>query len=179
MPEGGPKRKRSKGPTKKELESDLKDLKRELEQKEERVEELVNRLSYLQADLENIRKSHERERRETLRYATQGFIQEILPILDEFDLALKSMKDMDDDFGSGIRMIYAHILKALQSEGLEEIPAEGRDFDPYVHEAVAYVEKGERPGAIVEVLQKGYRMRDRILRPSQVVVCRKEGEQGG
>ncbi len=179
MPKGGSKAKRPKAPTKKELESSLKKLRRELGEKEDRIDELLNRLAYLQAEIENLRKDFEKGRLKTVRFATEGLVRSLLPVMDEFDLALKTMKDRDDDIESGIRMIHENLLGVLQSEGLQEIEAEGETFDPYVHEAVAYVEDGESDGDIVDVLQKGYRMEDRILRPSQVVVCRKEGEQGG
>ncbi|MCJ2520577.1 MAG: nucleotide exchange factor GrpE [Candidatus Thermoplasmatota archaeon] len=179
MPKERSDAKMSRRPTKKQLESDLKDMQRELSGKEERIDELSSRLAYLQAELENLVKRSEKERRETRRFATEALVKHILPVVDEFDLALKSMKDRDDEFGSGVRMIYENFIKVLQSQGLQDIEAEGEAFDPYLHEAVAYVEEGGANGEIVEVLQKGYRMDERILRPSQVVVCRKEANQGG
>lgn len=171
--------KRSSTPTKAELEASLEQAAEDLREKEARLADLTDRLSYLQAELENLRKAAEKERREVLRRATERLMLELLPVVDEFDLALKTMKGRDDDVGSGVRMIREHLLRVLQREGLEEIPADGEEFDPYVHEAVAYTPDGARDGVVVEVLLKGYRTQDRILRPSQVVVCRKEGEEDG
>ncbi len=165
--------------TKKELESRLKDAQKDLKGKEKRVGELLNKLAYLQAEAENIRKSSEKERQEFARYASARILKKLLPIVDEFELALTSMKDSDDDFLVGVRMIYENLVKVLQAEGLEEIAAQDEVFDPYLHEAIGYVEGTGKEGRVVEVLQKGYRLQDRILRPSQVVVSKSGGEEGG
>lgn len=173
------KTKRSKVATKKELELRLKDLQEELKGKESRVEELLSRLAYLQAETENLKKSTEKERRDFLRYSNATMLKKLLPIIDEFELALTAMKDRDDDFVTGVRMIHDNLMKTLQAEGLEEIEARDGMFDPYLHEAIGYVEGEEKEGTVVEVLQKGYRLQDRILRPSQVVVSKSGGEEGG
>ncbi len=179
MPKQASKAKRSRAVTKKELESQLRTLKEELKGKESRVEELLHRLAYLQAEVENLRKSNEREKREFSRYANAAFLKRLLPVVDELELALTSMKDRDDDFVNGVRMVYDNLMKALEAEGLEEIGAMEGMFDPYLHEAVGYVEGKEKEGRVMEVLQKGYRLQDRILRPSQVLVSRGGGEESG
>ncbi|MFQ5838127.1 MAG: nucleotide exchange factor GrpE [Thermoplasmata archaeon] len=179
MPKEGSKGKRSSGTTKKELEAKLTELREELSRKEENAEELLSRLAYLQAELENLRKRWEKERQEFIRFASTTIMKRLLPVVDEFELALNSMKKRDDDFVNGVRMIYDNLMKILQAEGLQEIKAEGELFDPYLHEALDYVEEGGGEGRIVKVVQKGYRLEDRILRPSQVVVSRREGEEGG
>lgn len=179
MPEKRNSPKRAKGPTKKDLQVALQGAQDQLRAKEERLDELTNRLGYLQAELENLRKAGERERREVVRHATHDLLQDLLPVVDELDLALKTMKGRDDALEDGVRMVQEHLLKVLRMQGLEEIPALDEPFDPYVHEAVAYTADGAREGAVAEVLLKGYRTKDRILRPAQVVVCRKEGEEDG
>ncbi len=178
MPKKTVKAKRSRGPTKKELEAELGSLRDELGKKSERVEELLNRLAYLQAEMENLRKETEKEKQDFLRFASASLLVDLLPVVDEFKLALMSMKDRDDEFANGMRIIHDNLIKVLEAEGLEEIKAEGEAFDPYLHEAVGFAE-GNEEGIVVEVLQRGYRMRDRILRPSQVIVVKKGGEEAG
>jgi molecular chaperone GrpE len=137
-----------------------------------RVQELLTRLKYLQADLENSQKRAEKERSEYTRYANALLISHLLPILDQFDLALRPPSDAGKDFVEGMRMIRDNLLEVLRSEGLEEIPVDGA-FDPYIHEAVGDVEaKGKDEGTIVEVVRRGYRLGPRVLRPAQVVVAR-------
>ncbi len=179
MTKEGPKREETRRLTKKELEAKLAESQQQLGDKEKRIGELLNKLAYQQAELENLRKRVEKERQQLLRYASEAVVRNLLPIVDEFELALNSMKDRDDDFSSGIRMIYDNLMKLLRTEGVKEIEADGMMFDPYLHEAVSYVEGAEGDGKVVRVLQKGYRLEDRILRPSQVVVSRKGGEPVG
>ncbi len=179
MPDKRASAKSAKGPTKKDLQSTLQKVQEELQAKEGRLDELTSRLGYLQAELENVRKAGERERQEVVRHATQDLLRDLLPVVDELDLALKTMKGRGDDLEDGVRMIRENLLKVLRGQGLEEIPALDEPFDPYVHEAVAFTADGARDGAVVEVLLKGYRTRDRILRPAQVVVCRQEGKEDG
>lgn len=174
MPKEG-SRGKPRTPTKKELQAKIRGLQAEVKRKDERIEKLTNRLAYLQAEVENLQKRFEKERSEVLRLATEALLRRLLPVMDEFELALNSMKERDDDFINGVRMIYENFIKVLQAEGLQEIEAEGEIFDPYLHEAVDYVQ-GNQEGRIVKVLLKGYRLEDRVLRPSQVVVCRKGGE---
>jgi molecular chaperone GrpE len=175
LPREGSKGK-SRVPTKKELEATIRELRKELKGKEKRIEELVSRLAYLQAELENLRKRFEKEREDVIRSTSEDLVRRLLPVVDEFELALNSMRERNDDIANGVRMIYDNLVKVLQAEGLQEIEAEGKVFDPYLHEAVDYVEEGGGDGRIVEVLLKGYRMEGRVLRPSRVVVCRKGGE---
>ncbi len=150
----------------------LEQLRGELRASEARAQELTNRLKYLQAEVENTRKQAERDRVEYVKYATGGLAMDLLPILDQFDLALKVATAADGSVLAGFRMVRDNLMKVLRDEGLEEIPGDG-SFDPYLHEAVATVEDAERgEGEIAEVVLKGYRFASQVLRPAQVVVVR-------
>ncbi len=159
------------GPERKEPDP-LEQLRGELRASEARAQELTSRLKYLQAEVENTRKQAERDRVEYVKYATGGLAMDLLPILDQFDLALKAATAADGSVLAGFRMVRDNLMKVLRDEGLEEIPVDG-SFDPYLHEAVATVEDAERgEGEIAEVVLKGYRFASQVLRPAQVVVVR-------
>lgn len=163
------------GPDETVVHPEVEKLRRELSASEERSKELLTRLKYLQAEVENTRKQAEKERLEYLRTAAGHVVGRILPILDEFDLALKAAPV--DNVAKGFRMVRDNLVKTLKEEGLEEIETDGT-FDPYLHEAVAVLEDGgKRDGTIVEVLMTGYRFSSRVLRPAQVVVTRHSSER--
>lgn len=156
----------------------LEELRAELRESEARARELLDRMKYLQAEVENTRKQAEKERAEYIRYANALLVSRLLPVLDQFDLALRSPEAQGEAFAAGVRMIRDNLLAALRAEGLEEIPV-GDRFDPYLHEAVGQVEAdGREEGSIVEVVQKGYRLGPRILRPARVVVAHPPGGKG-
>ena len=108
--------------------------------------------------------------------ANAALIADLLPILDDFERALgNASEDLDGPaWAEGVRLIYRKLKTLLEDRGLSEIEAEGREFDPNIHEAVMCVEGEE--GKVCEEIQKGYRLRDRLLRPSMVKVG-KEGEE--
>ncbi len=146
----------------------------ELKEALERNEELVTRLKYLQADFENYRKRAARETEALVRLANEALVARLLSVLDDFDAALAHL---DGEAAKGMHMVHENLMKALQAAGLEEIPAEGKPFDPYLHDCVQQVEDPEfKEGVVKEVIRKGYRLEDRILRPAQVVVVRNGGE---
>lgn len=145
---------------------------------EKRLADLQTQMAYLQAELENERKRAAKERVDLLRFASEGVLRRILPVVDEFELALNALADRDDDLAEGLRLVHENLMKVLRSEGLEEIEAEDQTFDPYLHEAVDFVET-EDEGHIVEVARRGYRMDTRILRPARVVVGKKQGDADG
>lgn len=137
-------------------------------------EELLSRLKYLQAEFENYRKRTERDMESVVRFAHEVLVAQLLPVLDELDAAVASL---DGPSGDGIRLVRGNLLKALQDAGLQEIPAEGQAFDPYVHDCVQQVAvPGSAEGLVKEVVRKGYRLHDRILRPAQVIVIKNRGE---
>ena len=127
-----------------------------------------------QAEFENFRKRIERERAETVKYASADVVKEMLPVLDNLERAVEAAKNSAEDEGQlreGVEIICKQFRDALFKLGLSEVEAEAAPFDPHVHEAVGRVETDEHPeGTVVEVLQKGYLYKDRLLRPSMVSV---------
>jgi molecular chaperone GrpE len=157
---------------------DSERLQGELSETHRRVNELLDKLKYLQADFENYRKRAERERRDVARHATEELLANLLPVLDDFDRCVEGLPD--DEAGRGVRMIHETILRVLREAGLEEIPGLGEPFDPWVHEVVGPAKDGDAPpGTVAEVVQKGYRLRDRVLRPAKVIVTEAKGEDDG
>ena len=127
------------------------------------------------AEIENDRKRLDREKKEYIRFATEGLVNELLPVLDNFDRALKAApaSSGDGSYRQGVEMIYRQLRTVLEKQGLEEIKAEGRPFDPSFHEAVQEEETDEYPeGTVLEELQKGYLFQGRLLRPTVVKVSR-------
>jgi len=127
----------------------------------------------LAAELDNYKKRSMRERESLIKYAAQGIIQELIPILDNFERAIESASQ-SKDFNSlikGVEMIFRQMYDALERKGVSKINALGETFDPNVHEAIAQVASDECPeNTVVEELQKGYMLHDRVIRPSRVAV---------
>ena len=123
------------------------------------------------ADFENFRKRTEREKADFARYATANVLRDILPVLDNFDRALDHAAE-GDDFHKGVLMIYKQLFDVLQKNGLEPIGEPGVAFDPNIHEAVVREEDPDLPNHTVkDILQKGYILHDRLLRPALVKVA--------
>jgi molecular chaperone GrpE len=132
---------------------------------------LLDRLARMQADFENARKRASREQQEFRDYALADAIKALLPTLDSFERALQSSKQ-ESDLRGGIELIYKQMQDALSKLGLRMIPAEGEVFDPRFHEAIEMVETSQVPDhQIVEELQRGYKLKDRLLRPAMVKVA--------
>lgn len=136
----------------------------------EKVKELEERLLRLRADFENYKKRSEKENDTVKEASTADVLLKLLPVIDEFELAI-SHKCEDRNFMHGIEMIYAKLLDLLKKEGVEEMKAVGETFDPYKHDAIREGEGEE--GKIVEVIQKGYIFKGKILRHAKVVVGKK------
>lgn len=137
--------------------------------------DLKDRLIRLQADFENFRKRKAREAEEIRAYASASVLEDLLPVLDHFDLALDPTHDRTAaQWGQGIDLIARQLVEALRGNGLDEVAATpGERFDPAWHEAVAEESANGTPaGAIVRVARKGYRIRERLVRAAQVVVAR-------
>jgi molecular chaperone GrpE len=153
-------------------EDQLDLLKKQLSEEKERSEELLTRLKYSQADLENYRKRAEKELKEAGESLAKGLIAKLLVVADELELALKhAEKSTNGELAEGVRMVSANLRAALQSVGVEVIDALGRPFDPAIHEAVERVQ-GVAQGSdmVAEVLRTGYTFRGQLLRPSMVKV---------
>ena len=139
--------------------------------------ELKDRLLRLQAEFENFRKRTERERLEFFEYAGEQIVRSLLPILDDFERAMKAsdVSGEGTEFVKGIQLIYARLLDTLQKQGLETIETTGAQFDPHEHEAIMRLETSEHEdNTIVQEFQRGYKFKGRLLRPSMVQVAVKQ-----
>lgn len=134
---------------------------------------LLDRLARLQAEFDNARKRAVREQQEFREFAAADVIKSILPTLDSFERALKASSGDARDFRSGIELIYRQLQDALQKAGVQPIVAVGLPFDPRVHEAIEMVDTTEVPDhQVLDELQRGYKYKDRLLRPAMVRVAR-------
>jgi molecular chaperone GrpE len=137
---------------------------------------LLDRVARLQAEFENARKRAVREQQEFRDFAASDAIKAILPVLDSFERALQAAHSAKSDLRSGVELIHKQLHDALQKLGLRPIPAKGEQFDPHVHEAVEMVDTTEAADhEILEELQRGYKLKERLLRPAMVKVARNAG----
>jgi len=136
-------------------------------------EELMQTMIRRQADFENYRKRIERERDEERRRGTERLLEDLVPVLDAFDRALRAHDNPAyEEYRKGLELIYRQLWETAAKHGLERIEASGKAFDPRFHQAIERVETTEHPeGTIVEVLQDGYLFHGRVLRPSIVRVA--------
>jgi len=144
--------------------------KSEIEKQKEQISELTDSLQRLQAEFENYKKRTDREKQEFLKYAEANIISGLLPILDSFELALKNTSNKED-FTKGVEMIFSQLYSLLEKQGLK--PIEAKKFDPYKHEVLLQEKSDKEEGAILEELQKGYMLNDKVLRPTKVKVAKK------
>ena len=154
----------------------------ELKMRADRANENWDRLLRTTADFENFKKRAARERIETAQSAAAALVQKLLPVLDHFEMAQAAAQNAGDDkqasLQAGVAMIQQQLKSVLTETGLEEIDATGKPFDPTLHEAVSQRETSETPeGHVVEQLRKGYKLRERLLRPDTVVVAKKPAEK--
>jgi molecular chaperone GrpE len=134
---------------------------------------LLDRLARLQAEFENARKRAAKEQQDFRDYALSDALKGLLPILDSFERALHSAAGDGAEFRGGVELIYKQMQDALQKLGLRPIPAKGEPFDPHLHQAIEMVDTTAADDhEILEELQKGYKLKDRLLRPSMVKVAR-------
>jgi molecular chaperone GrpE len=149
----------------------------ELKERAAKAEENWERLLRTAADFENFRKRAAREKQEAIRYANEGLLQKLVPVLDSLDMALAAAQTAGPKAGeslqAGISMIFQQLKGVLAEAGLEEVDAVGKPFDPNLHEALAQKETPDAPeGQVVEQHRKGYKLRERLLRPASVVVAK-------
>ncbi|HTI99360.1 MAG TPA: nucleotide exchange factor GrpE [Dongiaceae bacterium] len=150
----------------------------ELKAKAATAAENWDRYLRVTADLENYKKRAARERQDAVKFANESLLQKLLTVLDNFDMALAaaqtSQTETLESLQAGIGMIQQQLKSTLMEFGLEEINAAGQPFDPNFHEAVSQQETVDQPeGQVVTQLRKGYKFRDRLLRPASVVVAKK------
>ncbi|GAA0457447.1 nucleotide exchange factor GrpE [Alkalibacillus silvisoli] len=145
----------------------------EVEQLNQEKEALQEKLARLQADFDNFRRRTKKDKESDLKYKAQDIANDLIPVVDNFERALQV--EVNDDstqsFADGIKMVYNQLKQALEQNGIEEVEAEGAQFDPQKHQAVMQVsEEGYESNQIIEVLQKGYQLKDRVIRPAMVKV---------
>ncbi|PPA71464.1 nucleotide exchange factor GrpE [Jeotgalibacillus proteolyticus] len=140
---------------------------------EAKAEEAENRYLRLRADFDNYRRRIQKEAEAKEKYRAQSLISNILPALDNFERALniEASDEQTQSLLKGMQMVHSSLLEALKGEGLEVIESVGQPFDPNLHQAVMQVsEEGTESNTVIEEFQKGYRLKDRVIRPSMVKV---------
>jgi molecular chaperone GrpE len=148
-------------------------LKRALNVEKKRSEDYLARLKYAQADIENLKKRYDRQVEDLKKYCTEPLIIELLDVVDELELAVKSGRSSNstDAVTQGVEMTLRKLKKVLENEGVSPIECVGKPFDPSKHNAVAKTEKEGVDGCtIVEEVRKGYTMGEKVIRPSVVKV---------
>ena len=145
-----------------------------VEQEEQREEQEVvdDRLLRLAADFENYKKRTARERQEYVTFANERLLKELLPILDDLERALDSAEQHEEaQLEDGVRLVHRSLASLLERQGVQQIPTDGK-FDPHVHEALlAQPSEDTESGAVIDVVQKGYKIGDRVVRPARVIIA--------
>lgn len=155
---------------------EIRRLQEELEARAKEASENYDKYLRSLADLENYRKRTEKEKAEAISYANESLIEEVLPIVDNFERALAHANGEEslDSLRLGVKLTIEQMCGALRKFGLQEIKAAGEKFDPAVHHAISEEETTEaEPGTVVKEFQKGYYLKGRLLRPAMVAVARK------
>ena len=146
---------------------------------EARAEEHLNDLKRVAADFDNFRKRSARERQETIAFANERLVKELIPVLDDLARALQAADEHQEaQLEEGVKLVHRQLADVLAKTGLAEIETNGK-FDPHVHEALLAQPSEAEEGSVIEVLQKGYKLGDRVLRPARVVVAAPKEETAG
>ncbi|HLR41024.1 MAG TPA: nucleotide exchange factor GrpE [Virgibacillus sp.] len=148
------------------------ELQKEVTRLQKEKQEAQDRMLRVQAEFDNFKKRTQKEKEANLKYKAQDLVNELLPAIDNFERALQvEVTDSAESFVEGMSMVYNQLKEALKSQGVEEIEAVGKEFDPNLHHGVMQVEDAEvESNVIVEELQKGYMLKDRVIRPAMVKV---------
>ncbi len=142
-----------------------------LAEAEAKAEEHLDDLKRLAAEFDNYRKRAAREKGELVARAHERLVKELLPVLDDLERALEAAEQHEEaKLEEGVRLVHRALEAALEREGLAEVEIDGK-FDPHVHEALLSQPSDAEEGSVIEVLQKGYKLGDRVLRPARVVVA--------
>lgn len=156
--------------TEDELNSGVDDI---LLKKDEELEEINTKLLRLQADFSNYKKRTEKEKKTLVKDGIESIVCELLPVLDNFERAMESEEKKEDGFYKGIQMIQNQLIEVLEKQGIREIDSLNKPFDPNYHYAVTMEESEDwEEGIILGVLQKGYMLDDKVIRPSMVRVAK-------
>ena len=156
-----------------EQPDEVQQLRSELAEQKAKADDYFNRLVRLQADFENYRKRTQREKEEYFKYAASALCEQLLPVIDNFHLALAAKDEDPANVVKGVEMIYRQLEEVLQREGLTPVETVGQEFDPAKHEAVMQEETQEHPeNTVIAELRRGYYLKDRLLRPAMVKVAK-------
>lgn len=149
----------------------------ELKAKAAKSEEHWDRVVRMTADFDNYKKRAAREKQDAIKYANESLLEKLIPILDNFEAAISAAAGTtgnSDSLKTGVQMIHSQLKSAMTDSGLEEIDARNQQFDPNWHEAVSQQENAEVPeGQVIQQLRKGYKLRDRLVRPATVIIARR------
>ena len=155
------------------------ELKAQLEAKEKEAQENLDKYLRAKAELENYKKRIEKEKAETIRYCNENIIREILPVVDNLEMALKHGQDSGNSKSliEGVEIVLNQFLKGLEKFGVASFSSVGEEFDPNIHEAMMQVESdNHNPNSIISEFQKGYFLNERLLRPAKVTVATPSGK---
>jgi molecular chaperone GrpE len=166
------------------LQKQLEDAIAQKKESEKKAADYLDKLQRLQADMENIRKITKRQVETVTSQASERLVVKLLPSLDALRQAVKIASSSEplpqDEIAVGLRMLQEQLIQVLETEGLQEIPAEGKPLDPEVHEVVSYVETDAKPeNTVLEEIRKGYTLNGKVIRPSLVVVSKKPKDKEG
>lgn len=143
----------------------------EIKKLKEDLEKQKNDYLKVFADMDNLKKRLEAEAINTKKYRIQSFALEMLPVIDNLERALSSYENKEDAFYKGVKMIYDQLITSLKNEGVEEIECLEKEFDPNFEQSIMVEKKeGTKPNIVIEVLQKGYMLKDRVLRAALVKI---------
>ena len=164
-----------------QLRERLDSLAQELEEKNRLADERLTQLKYLQADFDNYRKQFEKEKALIIEYASEKLITDLLVILDDFERALPSLESEKNR--EGVAMLYKKVQAILERYGLSPIESVGKKFDPLLHEVLCTEKCAAENGVVLEEIEKGYRLKSKVIRPSKVKIAEQcagtEGENNG
>jgi molecular chaperone GrpE len=155
-------------------ETQIMDIKQQLEAEKKRSEETLSQLCYLQADFDNLRKRCDRQIQQVSQYSNERIVIQLLEVVDELELAVKTAQTSTSaqTLVEGVQMTLKRLRKVLEQEGISAIECESKPFDPSKHNAIAAIEQdGVETCVVVEEVRKGYIMKDKIVRPSIVKVA--------
>ncbi|MDD5263103.1 MAG: nucleotide exchange factor GrpE [Methylacidiphilales bacterium] len=141
---------------------------------QEKVAQLQEKLLRLQADFDNSRKRLQRDKEDAIRFANESLLEELLPVIDNFELGLQAAANASDakSIAQGMQMVKTQLQRFLSDCGVQEINTTGQKFDPHLHEAIGQQETTEHPdGTVLSQQRKGYKLRDRLMRPAAVIVA--------
>ncbi len=156
-----------------EVTEELSEEQQKINELEQQVSDLNSRLLRTHADFDNFRRRTKEEKEAAAKYRAQSLVEELLSVLDNFEraLAVEPTNDETKTLLQGMEMVHRQLQDAMQKEGVEVIEAVGQTFDPHLHQAVMQVDSDEHePNTVIEEFQKGYKLKDRVIRPSMVKV---------